>query len=177
MRSRGSAQRAFGGPQIDSGAGRCLREGAGRRGCCQRGRRRESARKLGESSRSQRQQRTCVGGGRDGGEGREREYGEEAAEAAFSERALRAERAPRRGGRALRIRVVASARACAGGCARSAFGPPRQRRRRRCGEEAARAVAVEVERRVERVVLVDRCEDGLVHGAVSARARPRRPLE
>ena len=53
------------------------------------------------------------------------------AQAAFSERALWVARAPVRGGRALQVRVVASARACAGGCARSAFGPPRQRRRRR----------------------------------------------
>ena len=44
-------------------------------------------------------------------------------------------------------------------------------------EEAARAVAEEVERTVERGVLVDRCEDGLVRGALSARARPRRPLD
>ena len=45
------------------------------------------------------------------------------------------------------------------------------------GEEAARAEAEEVERTVERGVLVDRCEDGLVRGALSARARPRRPLD
>ena len=47
------------------------------------------------------------------------------AQAAFSTRALWAVCA------GVQLRVVASARACAGGCARSAFGPPRQRRRRR----------------------------------------------
>ena len=98
------------------------------------------------------------------------------AQAAFSERARQEACAAVRCVRALQVRVVASARACAGSCARSAFGPPRQRRRRRCGEEMTCAVAEEVERMVERAVLVDSGGDVLVRGAVLARARPRRPF-
>ena len=45
--------------------------------------------------------------------------------------ALRAVRAWEDRDGVARFGVVASARICAGGCARSAFGPPRQRRRRR----------------------------------------------
>ena len=67
------------------------------------------------------------------------------AQAAFSERALWVECALVRRVCALKVCVVALARACAGCCARSAFGPPRQRRRCRCGEEMELAVAEEVE--------------------------------
>ena len=52
------------------------------------------------------------------------------AQAAFSERALWVECAPVRGVCVGRVCVVASARACAGGCVRSALWPLRQRRRR-----------------------------------------------
>ena len=99
------------------------------------------------------------------------------AQAAFSQRALWAECAPVRSVRALQVCVVASARACAGGCARSAFGPPRQRRRRRCGGEMARAVAEEVERMVEWGVVLVRGENVMVRWEVLARARSRRPLD
>ena len=61
------------------------------------------------------------------------------AQAAFSERARQGACAAVRCVRALQVRVVASARACAGSCARSAFGPPRQRRRRRLGRRGGGA--------------------------------------